>query len=399
MTLDHLDTIISFVVIITGVSLLITSLTQMVSALLGLRGTNLRWGIETLLKELDPNLEQHAATIAEKVLHHPLISDSTLSKFNTLFNRWKLASTVRKDELINILNILGKQGASSSTNPEPWVTALNQSMDLVGEETFDRLAAAQAEIKKHLPDDPERADKIIKAISSKSVDVSVGVHQWFDSMMDRVSQRFVVHTRWWTVIFALILTLGLHLDTFTVMDQLSTNADLRNRLVSSSDALLKKADEILATSPGGSAAFVAAMKQLKDDHPNDLKALPEPSGFANLNDGKKWLDSQLVALKSSDSVRSKLLKEYESAAPQAALRSSAANFDSVLVKLKFQFIPDPYPSLASYWTPNLMHLGGTLLTAALLSLGAPFWFNILKTLSNLRPVLAKKTDEEKQKDE
>jgi hypothetical protein len=33
-----------------------------------------------------------------------------------------------------------------------------------------------------------------------------------------------------------------------------------------------------------------------------------------------------------------------------------------------------------------------LAAAALLSLGSPFWFNTLKTLTNLRPVLAGKTD-------
>ena len=109
MTLEHLDTIIAFVVILAGVSLLVTVLTQSVSALLGLRGSNLCWGIETLLKELDPNLNAHAATITREVLRHPLISDSTLSRFGfKLFNRWKLASVIRKDELIEILRLLAR---------------------------------------------------------------------------------------------------------------------------------------------------------------------------------------------------------------------------------------------------------------------------------------------------
>src|SRR5258708_6501944 len=63
MTLEHLDTLIAFVVIITGVSLMVTLLTQMVSAVLGLRGTNLRWGVATLLKELDPSLAEYAKKI------------------------------------------------------------------------------------------------------------------------------------------------------------------------------------------------------------------------------------------------------------------------------------------------------------------------------------------------
>jgi hypothetical protein len=42
MTLEHLDTVLGFVVIITSVRLLITTLARMVSALLGLGDSNLR---------------------------------------------------------------------------------------------------------------------------------------------------------------------------------------------------------------------------------------------------------------------------------------------------------------------------------------------------------------------
>ena len=52
MGMEHLDTIIAFVVIVAGVSVLVTILTQAASALLALRGSNLRWGLTTLLKEL-----------------------------------------------------------------------------------------------------------------------------------------------------------------------------------------------------------------------------------------------------------------------------------------------------------------------------------------------------------
>jgi hypothetical protein len=63
-------------------------------------------------------------------------------------------------------------------------------------------------------------------------------------------------------------------------------------------------------------------------------------------------------------------------------------------KLKFQLIPNPYPDpFYSYWFSSGLHVWGILASAALLSLGAPFWFNMLKTLTNLRPVLANKTEE------
>jgi hypothetical protein len=43
-----------------------------------------------------------------------------------------------------------------------------------------------------------------------------------------------------------------------------------------------------------------------------------------------------------------------------------------------------YPPAAHY----LVHLIGVLMTAGLLTLGAPFWFNLLKNLTSLRPALA-----------
>lgn len=91
----------------------------------------------------------------------------------------------------------------------------------------------------------------------------------------------------------------------------------------------------------------------------------------------------------------KWLRLYEELVPQAALRTAADNFQSILTdKLKFQLIPDPHPTpFYAYWKPSWLHLWGILATAALLSLGAPFWFNVLKNLSNLRPVLARKETE------
>jgi hypothetical protein len=56
-------------------------------------------------------------------------------------------------------------------------------------------------------------------------------------------------------------------------------------------------------------------------------------------------------------------------------------------------IAQPYPrGLAWLWP--WPHLLGLCLSAAFLSLGAPFWFNTLKSLTNLRPVLAQQVDKQ-----
>jgi hypothetical protein len=401
MTLEHLDTVISFVVILTGVSLFVTTLTQMVSALLGLRGTNLRWGIKTLLEEIDPNLGTHAAAISQAVLHHPLISDSTLSRFDVgLIRRWKLASTVRKEELIEILHKLAETPKPKETGqaPDTWLTPLRSALERLDREPAENLVLAAPEIKKLFPNDPAAAERVITQMMASVEHLSGGINQWFDSVMDRVSQRFSVHARIWTIVFSLVVAFALHLDAFKLLTQLSSDAELRARLVTSADTLSKKADEMLVTSSNApSAVYVAAMQQLVNAHPRELASVGQPSGFSSLDGGKQWLEGRLKAAKIQDP--EKWLKLYEELVPQAALRTAADDFHSILTnKLKFQLIPDPYPTpFYNYWTPSWLHLWGILATAALLSLGAPFWFNVLKNLSSLRPVLAKKEAESAEK--
>jgi hypothetical protein len=45
--------------------------------------------------------------------------------------------------------------------------------------------------------------------------------------------------------------------------------------------------------------------------------------------------------------------------------------------------------------PSNLHFWGILFSAGLLSLGAPFWYNALKSLSALKPTVASKEDQER----
>src|SRR5262249_35686140 len=88
---------------------------------------------------------------------------------------------------------------------------------------------------------------------------------------------------------------------------------------------------------------------------------------------------------------------------QALLLDHAASIRGTLDFSGFKLIPDPYhpadfwpgsrvgplPTGWDYWwPPKNLHFWGILFSAGLLSLGAPFWFNMLKSLSSLRPIVA-----------
>jgi hypothetical protein len=93
--------------------------------------------------------------------------------------------------------------------------------------------------------------------------------------------------------------------------------------------------------------------------------------------------------------------ELQTKGAQAFLQSrqkSVATLTDDIEKTGFALVParfmtrwdDPqrpsgfYSRLRQFWS----HLFGVLLTAGLLTLGAPFWFNLLKNLTSLRPAVA-----------
>ncbi len=286
---------------------------------------------------------------------------------------------------------------AGEATPDTWQTALGKALEYLDQEGAENVALAAPAIKKVFPDDPVKAGQVIAQMLASAERLSGGINRWFDSMMDRVSQRFSVQVRLWTVVFSVLVAFALHLDAFKLVTQLSSDAELRSRVVASADALTRKADDILITSNNAPAVvYIQAMQQLIDTHKKELGGLKPPAGFGDLAGGKKWLASQLQAARIENA--NFWLQQYEALVPQAALRTAADNLNSILKdKLKFQLIPDPYPKpFYNYWTPSWLHLWGILASAALLSLGAPFWFNMLKTLSNLRPVLANKERQERQ---
>ena len=86
---QHLDIVITFVLLMLVASLFIMAATQVVVSLLGLRGANLRRALVDLFETVCPGLEasRWAKEIARRVLRHPTISDSIFAHFRLRADR------------------------------------------------------------------------------------------------------------------------------------------------------------------------------------------------------------------------------------------------------------------------------------------------------------------------
>jgi hypothetical protein len=117
----------------------------------------------------------------------------------------------------------------------------------------------------------------------------------------------------------------------------------------------------------------------------DSKATADttPSGIDSEAAARAWLTMHVTDSAQQSAALSAFDKAVlaERVHDAAALRTilSGSSFDV----RQFRWKPD------QPWWPQVP---GVLFTAAMLSLGAPFWFNMLKQLTGLRPILANKQD-------
>jgi hypothetical protein len=383
MNLNHFDTILAFAAIMAGLSLVITALTQAVSGLFGLRGLNLKWGLEKLFHTLAPELDATTSSaskpdptrkteaLARHILRHPLLSDSTFGGIQRSLSWWRYATHIRAEELANVLKAWRE------------TLSLPQSTDA---ETAVRTRTIEAL-------------NIPASLSSLATDqlarIEHGLTKWFEACMDRVSQRFTANTRFITVAGAVLLSLGLVLDSLDLWKQLARQPELRSRVVASSEALLAKADELQVGSTNLPAVvYRLAADQLLRMQAGALAGFTGTEVITNRASGTNWLAAQCTLHGVTN--LSRWLEEYEALVPQAALRQAADGLQGLLDEQLALGVLSSRAPFESWPTAIRAHWGGVLLSIVLLSLGAPFWFNLLRTLGNLRPTLANKETAEQE---
>jgi len=404
MLLEHLDTIIAFAVTMLLLSLIITTLVQMVAGLFNLRGQNLLWGTEQILKQLDPRLEAEARGLAERVLRHPALTNK------------RLAPAIRSSELVLVLGQIARQELQKAGNAggaaPPATTLSTAAMTALKELFQDRVdpaspaldAKAQELIGKLTAKFPDQVQELRSAVVNtfgKTSEIVVRVDAWFETVMDRTSDRFKTWSRYVTVAFALIFGLILQIDSLALYKRLSTDEALRGRLLSMADAVSDQAKTLLDPhQPNNVIASTTILKVLQEQRfaqgESAAKLTAAPPALRTEMEGEKWLISQLGGAADRDA----FLDEYRRQYPEV-VKAGLSELQGTLSQLHDKveattpgLIPDR-PVLATYADP--MAWVGMLMTVAFLSLGAPFWFNALRSLSALKPVVSQKLAEEEKK--
>ena len=217
------------------------------------------------------------------------------------------------------------------------------------------------------------------------------VELWFESFMARVSQWFVMNTRWITVGFAVIIAFVMHLDTGRVLQQIQTDSELRARLSAMSASLLDQTPE--------------AIKQVQDEYFAVLKELvaangtrfaagatPDAASITTRDQAKDWIVKNAAPPEAAAELTRTLHETTLSDRMSTALNKSidrALTIRGQLTSAGFSVVPAGHrptdsldPTRAEFW--------GIVASVLFLSLGAPFWFNVLKNMTSLKSIVAQK---------
>lgn len=331
--LKTVDVFIGLALVMLLVSMIVTVITQAATSILNSRGRHLLKGIADMLEQLHPGIDrQIAEQIANAALRNPLVSAGN----------GRLGNVVHRDELTKLLLELGA-GEDPKELPVDARQALQKALvengickggtpEEICNQIEDRLRnvrtlALQLELAH--PELTNAARARVALIQQANSQFLAKINLWFDQTMDRVSERFTLHTRYVTLLAGLAVALSLQLDTTALVSRLSTDNDLRSSLLNIAETQSKTGD---ANSRDAVQLTDIDRQNLKDLVVNNVIGIPE-----SLSDWQgRW------------------------------------NRDNFLTK-----------SL------------GIVLTALLLSLGAPFWYSMLQNLIRLRSVLAGKDDEQR----
>jgi hypothetical protein len=337
--LKTLDILIGVATVMLLFSMAVTVGTQAVISTIRARGRNLRDGLAALLRQIDPDMDNKIAEkISTALLTHPLIA----GKFGAL------GTVIHREELTTLLMELaaGQAPTKVESNVKTAIVQLlkkNGVDDPAGALKNIRDVALQLEAANPLLSNAARHSlAILQEASSEYV---AKIHGWFDQTIDRVSQRFTAVAHGITFVVALVVAFSVQLDTIALVNRLSSDDAMRGYLVKRANDLAEQAK----TNPGlsGGTAEVS----------------PTPTPTQN----------------PQDEITEALQKNGLIAPPQWPFtwkkeKTGKYNFE---------------------WRFEQKQVLGILLSALLLSLGAPFWYSALQSLLKLRSPLAEKDDKQR----
>ncbi len=404
-----LDVVIGLVFIYLLYSLFATLIAEIIATNLGLRAKNLREAISRMINDEDEEDERFSQLKELLNINPKKVTNSLIKNFyqhqevGFLGRKASLNPSIIKASnfskvILDKIKALG-QGETELEQLQSGLKKLSVSQvdmeDYVQE--IDRIMGPQTAdyIKSILDDCQYRIDDTTEQV----LQFKSELENWFDRTMEQTSEWYKQRMQKILLIIGFLIAWFFNADTFTIIKKLSYDKDARDKVVEMASgyiennrykeyALITLDSTALADTTQYDSANMATLKAYT------IQAMKYNDRLDTLYNIKKSLESDMANAHSvlglgawlPDSVA---IQKGQAVYPdwvEAPLADRVIKIEPHVVFAQISWFQKIQYMLRLLWS----HPAGYLITALAVSLGAPFWFDLLSKLMKLRGTMTGK---------
>ncbi len=350
---EILDVVIGMIFVFLLLSLVCSAVSEIIEALVNKRAAYLERGIRELLNDKD------GTGLAKDLYKHPLIAGLFRGKYNAengdkpLFPSYIPA---RNFALALMDIVLPAEPAGKPDTDRAAAAAVKSGTDgaTTPPEVPNSLEKLRSAVAANQNDDVRKALlALVDAAGNDAAKARENIENWFNSSMDRVSGWYKRRTQAIILGLGLLVAVGLNADSIIISNSLSYDKALRDSLAASAQEYAKN---------DASAA----------------SSVPSPASEETKNKCKN---------SKSQSAECKEVCLNDINSPRCKLETNLGKIQNLGLPIGWdRNNPKLVPPLSSWediggW---LLKIFGWLITAVAISLGAPFWFDLLNKFMVVR---------------
>ncbi|MTI22656.1 hypothetical protein E1176_16610 [Fulvivirga sp. RKSG066] len=360
-----LDIVIGITFVYLLYSLLGTLVAEIIATNLGLRARNLHSAIKRMLMDSEVTTlksfgKSRKGALIDSFYNHPEVKFMSPNKF------FSKPSAIKDDTFSKTLVFLIKERGEGDETTNIIKTGIkNLGMDSSTQKYVESLF--------------EDANHDIDKFKSE-------LERWYNNTMKQATEWYKRNLQIMLFIIGLVIATLFNVDTFKIVEQLSNDKEARAQMVELASTYINNNPITISTS----TTFQDSLSQeAYNDRIDSLLEIKktldvEIEKTQNILGGGSWLPDSLTLTKNGKSTVPLYINASILPAKEIKRKGKVryANY-SFLDKLKY---------LLKMFVTNFF---GYAVTALAISLGAPFWFDLLNKFMKLRGTLSEKTNEKK----
>jgi hypothetical protein len=320
-------------------SILCSAISEWIARFLALRATGLAHGISELFNDADFTNAFHAHALIDALRPEksPVLRRFLATKDSTRYPSYISARTFALAVMDLATDMAGPVTPGEATR------AVLKTVPQTPAVAAAAVGVAAAEV--GASSIPKTVAALLKSVNGDAAAMQARLEDWFNDSMSRVSGWYKRRTQVMLFVIGLVVAAALNIDSFSLARQLVTEPAVREALVKQAGTIVQQAQPATRDSASGATTSVTA------------------------------------SMGGMDSLSIREIKAKITQLQQAGLVSISAGS---ACSLSARFWPWSSIARSPSCNSNFEALVGILLTTVALSFGAPFWFDAVNKLVNLR---------------